>query len=60
MTAWMDLESLTLSEINQLKRSTIWFHLYVESNEQNKQNRYRLIDTENRLIAVRGEGGLQG
>ena len=28
----------------------------MESSEQNKQNRNRLIDTENRLIAVRGEG----
>ena len=31
----------------------MWFHLYVESNEQ---NRNRLIDTENRLTAVRAEG----
>ena len=30
------------------------FHLYVESKE-NKQNRYRLMDTENRLMVTRGE-----
>ena len=31
--------------------------LTCESNEQNKQNRDRLMDTENRLTAVRGEVG---
>ena len=36
-TAWMDLESIMLSEISQSeKTSTICFHSYVESNEQNK------------------------
>ena len=30
----------------------------MESNEQNKQNSNRLIDTENRLRAVRGEEGV--
>ena len=35
------------------KTSTIWFHIYVESKERNKQNRNRLIDTENRWIVSR-------
>ena len=28
---WMDLEIITLSEVNQKKTNTIWYHLYVES-----------------------------
>ena len=34
-TAWMDLESIMFSEISQRKTNTMWFHLYVESKEQN-------------------------
>ena len=35
LTVWMDLENIMLGEINQSeKESTIWFHSYVESNEQ--------------------------
>ena len=34
----MDLESVTLSEISQAENdNAIWLHLFVESNEQNKQ-----------------------
>ena len=34
----MDLESVTLSEISQVENdNAIWLHLFVESNEQNKQ-----------------------
>ena len=35
--------------------NTIWFHLYVESKEQNKQNWNRLKDTENRPMVARKE-----
>ena len=35
VTAWMDLENIMLlKEANQRKTNTIWFHSYVESNEQ--------------------------
>ena len=55
-TAWTDLEGIMLSETSQSKtKNTMWFHLNVEFHEYNKQNRNRLI--ENRLTAVRGEGG---
>ena len=34
-TIWMDLENIMLSKIiSQRKTNTIWFHSYVESNEQ--------------------------
>ena len=37
VTAWVDLESLMLSEISQSeKKNTIWSDSYVESNEHNK------------------------
>ena len=35
-TVWMGLEGIMPSEIRQRKTNTIWFHLCVESNEQNK------------------------
>ena len=38
-TEWIDLGGIMLSEISQRKTNTIWFHLYVESKTQNKQNR---------------------
>ena len=37
VAAWMDLESIMLSEISQRKTSTILFHSYVEYNEQNNE-----------------------
>ena len=30
---WMDLESVTLSEISQTKTNTLYHHLYVESKK---------------------------
>ena len=37
-TVWMDLENIMLSEMNQSeKEKYIWFHSYVESNEQIEQ-----------------------
>ena len=32
----MELESIMLSEVSQRKINTIWFHFYVESEEQYK------------------------
>ena len=36
-TAWMDPVNIMLSEVNQTKTNTIWFHLYMDSKEQNEQ-----------------------
>ena len=33
----MNFEGIMLSEISQKKINTVWFHLYVESQKQNKQ-----------------------
>ena len=33
----MDLKNIMLSEISQSKTNTIWFHLYVESNEPSER-----------------------
>ena len=57
----MDLEGTVLNEINQRKTNDIWFHLRVESKKPNtrtKQNRNRLLDTENKLVVTRGEEGV--
>ena len=57
-TPWMDLESITLSEISQ--KRTIWLHSYVRykkaTDEQTKWN--KLID--NRTAVTRGEEGGKG
>ena len=57
VTVWMNLESIMLSETaSQTTTNALWIHLCVESKEQYKQNRNGLIDTANRLTAVRGRG----
>lgn len=48
--------SVVLSERSWTKKSTVRFHLYVESKNQNKQHRNKLIDTENTLVVSRWEG----
>ena len=60
----MDLESIMLSEISQSEKDKyhmislvcMWNLIY----KINKQSRSRLIDTENRLTAVRGKWGWWG
>lgn len=32
---WMDLESIMLSEINQVEKDSVWYNLYVESEKNN-------------------------
>ena len=51
----MDLKGIMLSEISQEKTNTVCF-TYIR-NLKIKQNRNRLIDIENQLMAARGEGG---
>ena len=63
-TTWMDLEIITLSEVNQRKTNIMWYHLYVESEIWYKwtylQNRNRLTDIENKFMVTKGEreGGI--
>ena len=42
-----------LSEIRQRKTNTVWFHLYVESKQTNKN---RVVDIETEGMATRREG----
>ena len=37
VTTWMELQTITLSEISQQKANTIRSHLQMKPNEQNKQ-----------------------
>ena len=57
---WMDLENISLSEINQTKANTI-YHIYVVSKKQYKlicmQNGSRLTDRKQIHSYRRGEGG---
>ena len=56
----MDLEIIMLSEVNQIEKDKyhmIFDHLYVESQkviQMNLQNRNRLTDIQNRLVATKG------
>ena len=53
------LKGIMLSKISQTETITISFNLYVESRKpKNKQNRNRLIDTENKLLGD-GDGGME-
>ena len=36
VATWMDLGSIMLSEINQRKTNTVWFHLYMEYEKYSK------------------------
>ena len=61
MTAWMELESITQSEISQVVRDK--YHMIspirgIQSNKQtSKQNLTRDIEIKNKLTVNRGEGG---
>ena len=50
MTAWMDLEIMMLCEVSQLEKdkyNTIWSHLYVGPNGQNK--RTNKVETDSQI-----------
>ena len=67
VTAWKDMEIIMLSEISQSEKdkNTILFHLYVESNEQNKLTNKIGTEawthgTDSQLSEEREKGGLDG
>ena len=64
VNAWIDPEGIRLNEINQRESQMLYDFTYVwnlknksKQNKQAKQNRNRCIDTENRLVAARGNQG---
>ena len=62
---WMDLESVKLSEVNQRRINITWHPLYVECKKKQYkwtylQNRNRLTDLQNKLIASGGKGEGEG
>ena len=61
---WMDLKSIILSEVSQIKTNIIWHHIYIESKRWYKwpylQNRNRLIATENKLMVTKGNSEGEG
>ena len=63
--AWMDLESVILSEGSQRSRNIIWYPLYVASKGKwykwtYLQNRDRLADLENELMVAKVGGWEKG
>ena len=58
--AWMDQESIMLSEISQVVEKQIPYgltHKWNLMNKTNKQNRRRGMEMRNRLTVTRGERG---
>ena len=57
VTAWMNLENIILSKISQSEKDKwLLFHLYMESSEQNKQNKQKQIHRYRDILkAVRTE-----
>ena len=53
-----------LNEIRHSNANTMWYHLYVDSKIWHRwtylQNRNRLTDIENKLLATKGERGRKG
>ena len=45
VTTWMNLESIMLKKKSQKKTNTMWFHVHVETNEQNKVTKKIEIDS---------------
>ena len=45
-TTWMDLESITLSEISQSETNTLCYHVYVESKKIKQTNVYNKTETD--------------
>ena len=57
----MDLEGIMLSEIRQGKKNSAWYHWYVETKKQTKENKNKLTDSSNTwVLAARGGGGREG
>ena len=60
MTAWMELESIMLSEISWAVKDKILYDLTCKWNltkQTSEQNRTRDMEIKNKLTMTRGEGG---
>ena len=58
-TIWTDIENITLSEISQPEKD-IWFHSYVESNEQTELTSELETDSQMESKMTAGVGGEVG
>ena len=43
---WMDIETIILSEVNQTKTNSMWYHLYVESKNIIQMNLFTKQDSQ--------------
>ena len=61
-TVYMDIKDITLSEIRERKKNTIWFNIHGiwKQNEQEKQNGNKFKDTRNKLVVARQVGWEDG
>ena len=56
----MDMEVIMVSEINQKKTNTIWYHFYVESTNELIKKTETNSQTDNKLLVTKGERGWGG
>ena len=54
VTTWMDIQGITLSVTRQ--RQSLWSHLYVECNKQNKTKQTTYRYQEHTGVSPRGGG----
>ena len=62
-TTWMELQGIMLNEVSLDRERQILYsftYMWNLENKTNKQNGNRLIDTENKLMISRWEGGWWG
>lgn len=57
-TTWMDLEGIVLSEMSQMEKDTVCFHLYIESEKE--MNEYSRTETDSDREQTSGYNGQQG
>ena len=59
-TTWIDLEGVMLSEISWMEKDRYYMILLIYKGYKNKTNvikQNKFIDTENRSVVARAEGG---
>ena len=50
VATWMDLEIIVLSEVRQRKTNIIWYHLYVESKENESNELIYKTETDSQTL----------
>ena len=55
-TTWMDLVGIMLSEISQTEKDKFHIISIIRGKNPQQNDKFKLIDTKNRLVVARGGG----